>query len=77
MTKKNTKPAAAVTAGNLVIESPLDVWPGSIGLPEPNTFTGSHWRVWKDGVNLPKREAYSTLHLYFYAGLEMIAAFGT
>jgi hypothetical protein len=60
----------------LTIKSPLKAWPGDIKLPEPNDFSGSDWRVWKEGVNRPSRKAYALTHLYCYVGLELIKAAG-
>ncbi len=60
----------------LTVKSPLKAWTGSIGLPKPDDFSGSHWRVWKKAVNRPKRKAYALTHLYCYAGLELITVAG-
>jgi hypothetical protein len=59
-----------------IVKSPLKAWPGNIHLPEPDDFNGTHWRIWKDAVNKPKRKAYALTHLYCYAGLELIKATG-
>ena len=60
----------------LTVKSPLKAWTGSIKLPKPDNFDGTHWRVWKKAVNQPDRKAYALTHLYCYAGLELIKAAG-
>lgn len=59
-----------------VIKSPLNAWPGTVTLPHPDAFSGTHWQTWKDEVNRPLRKHYARTHLYAYAGLELIAAHG-
>lgn len=56
--------------------SPLKAWPGSFALPDPDDFSGVHWKAFKDGYNKPKRSTYADIHHYAYAGLELIAQFG-
>ena len=58
------------------IKSPLKAWPGKFVLPLEDDFNGSHWQVWKDSFNKPSRKAYAYIHLYGYAGLELIDAAG-
>lgn len=58
------------------LTSPLKAWPGTIKLPEPDDFSGTSWRVWKDSVNRPKRSQYALTHLYCYSGLELIEVSG-
>ena len=60
----------------LTVKSPLKAWAGSIKLPEPDDFSGVHWRIWKDGVNKEERKEYALTHVYFYVGLELIKAAG-
>ena len=57
---------------NLVKQSPLKAWPGGIELPNPNDFSGIHWRTWKASINAPERKDYAMTHLYGYAGLELL-----
>ena len=59
-----------------VIESPLEAWPGSITLPHPDDFDGNAWRAWKGGINKPLRAGYANMHLWCYAGLELVEACG-
>ena len=57
-------------------KSPLQGWEGGFSLPDPNDFSGTHWRTWTDSVNKPLRSSYATTHLFGYAGLELIAKHG-
>lgn len=56
--------------------SPLKAWPGRFTLPDPDNFSGTQWKVYKDSVNRPLRSSYADTHLFGYAALEMIARFG-
>jgi hypothetical protein len=58
------------------IQSPLKAWEGSLSLPDPDEFNRVHWDVWKAAVNKPKRKPYALIHLYSYAGLELVQRFG-
>ncbi len=60
----------------LVIKSPLKSWPGKIELPDPDDFSGIHWQSWKAGINKPSRKSSAMVHVYCYAGLELIEAAG-
>lgn len=54
----------------------LKAWPGKFSLPEPDDFSGLHWKVYKDGLNKPLRSAYADTHRFAYTALEMIARHG-
>jgi hypothetical protein len=60
----------------LVIKSTLKAWKGEISLPNPDEFNRIMWDTWKAAVNKPKRQPYSLVHLYGYAGLEVVQRFG-
>lgn len=57
--------------------SPLKAWPGKFTLPDPNEFNRNHWDAWKAAVQQPKRSSYSDTHLFGYAGLDLVARYGT
>ena len=59
-----------------VFESPLASWPGSFTLPHTDEFSGAHWQTHRKAVDKPLRASYSMIHLYAYAGLEVIKAYG-
>ena len=63
-------------ADNLVIESPLKTWPGSIELPNPDEFNGLQWQIWKGAVSGAGRKSYALTHLHCYAGLELVKKAG-
>jgi hypothetical protein len=59
-----------------IVKSPLKSWEGEFSLPDPDEFNRSQWEVYKAAVNKPKRKSYAYIHLYSYAGLELIQGFG-
>lgn len=56
--------------------SPLKAWEGEFSLPDPDDFSGTHWKVWREAVNQPRRTPYADTHLYGYTGLELVKQFG-
>lgn len=59
-----------------IIKSTLKAWEGEISLPDPDEFNRVMWDTWKAAVNKPKRQSYALVHLYCYAGLEVVQRFG-
>lgn len=60
-------------------KSPLKTWPGSFTLPDPDDFSGVHWKAYKDSVNKAIRAEYivAETHRYGYSCLEFIADHGS